>query len=133
MPFAGRGLHGLAQLLGQLRRTVQVGAGQQHHEFFTAVAAQHIGRTQALAQHADDVAQHVVAGQMAVVVIDALEVVDVHHQQRQGRVLAAGAGQLGLQRLHQGAAVGGTGQRVLAGQAQVGLIGTLFGHKHKAK
>ena len=50
LPFAGRGLHGLAQVLGQLRRTVQVGAGQQHHEFFTAVAAQHIGRTQALAQ-----------------------------------------------------------------------------------
>ena len=66
-------------------------------------------------QHAGDLLDHPVADRVAERVVDLLEVVEVEHQHRAGRLLAAAAGELGAQVLLEAAPVLQPGQRVVAG------------------
>ena len=90
-------------------------AAQQHHELLPADPHQPLLRVQDLAHRAGDVADRTVAGQMAVIDVDALEIVEI--QQRQGQRFALVAHVLEDQRhpLHQPCAVGQSGQAVAAG------------------
>jgi len=56
--------------------------GQDHREFFAAVAGDGVHRAHAARQAACYGLRHLIAGQMAVGVVDALEVVDVQQQQQ---------------------------------------------------
>ncbi len=91
----------------------QVGAGQQQHEFFAAIprqqlaSAPHAGR-----QHVGDPAQAFVAGHMAVMVVVALEMVDVHQQQAQAVAGTGGALPFGHQGLVEFAPVGNAGEPI---------------------
>ncbi|MNW01253.1 hypothetical protein D3C71_1968660 [compost metagenome] len=54
----------------------------QHHEFLTAQTAKHIRAPQPMANALAHHLQHPIADSMAVLIIDALEVVDVEHDHR---------------------------------------------------
>ena len=98
--------------LGQRQRA---GAGlmrQQQRELLAAQSGHQIGGPGgALAQHRSDATQAFVAGRVAVVVVVALEVVDIDQQQRQRYAVASGPRHLLGQAQVEGAAIGQTGQR----------------------
>ena len=81
----------LTQALGQQERAVKRRLGQQHGELFPTVAADDVNCAGLIDERLRDGAQHVVAGLMPVRVVDALEVVDVQHEERDGTVVADGA------------------------------------------
>ena len=54
--------------------------GHHHHELLAAVARQRVEHARVGAQHVGDRAQRPVTGGVAVLVVDALEVIDVDHQ-----------------------------------------------------
>src|SRR5438477_338552 len=56
-----------------------IGPGQEDGELLAAVAAQHVDRSQGRAAAIGQPAQHLVAHRVAVLVVDALEVVHVEH------------------------------------------------------
>ena len=109
-----------AQLLGQDGAFVDVGLGEDQHEFLAAVPADHVGRPQVRAERLGDAAQDHVAGRMAVRVVDGLEVVDVDEGDRQRALVAAGALDLGEERRQERLAVRDARQAVEGGQV-VGL------------
>ena len=76
-----RGPHGKAQALGHRQRLVAVGAGQEHGELLAAEPRGDVGAARGLAQHVGEAPQHLVARLVAERVVDALEVVEVAHQQ----------------------------------------------------
>ena len=75
--------HGLADLLGQLARALQVGLRQDHGELLAAVARGQIAALDRLGQHLRHQTQHLIADLMAVGVVELLEMIDVGEQQRQ--------------------------------------------------
>ncbi len=79
-----KGLDASAHLFGHVVGATAVRHGQDAHEFLAAVAGDEVaGPAQAAGEHAADAAQAVVAGHMAVEVVEGLEVVDIEHDQRQ--------------------------------------------------
>ena len=83
-PSSSGQLEGLdlgADALRELERAVQAGLWQRDRHLLAAVAGGLVHLARGLAQHAGDLAQHVVALEVAVGVVDALEVVDVEHDQ----------------------------------------------------
>jgi hypothetical protein len=54
-------------------------AADKHAELFTAIAAHKVLRTDILAKSNCEPADHLIADQMSIAVIDRLEVIDVHH------------------------------------------------------
>src|SRR5689334_391983 len=73
-------LHDLvAQLLGQIRGLRQVRTGADQHELLAAPAAQPIGVARVRAQDFAHGAQHAIATVVAALVVDALEVIEVDH------------------------------------------------------
>ena len=72
--------------LGHHLRLVESGSGQQGHKLLAAPAAQHIGRTEDVAAQGGKQLQGLVTHRVAVHVVHALEVVQVHHQQAGRRV-----------------------------------------------
>src|SRR5690606_23165703 len=74
----------LADVLGDRHRLVEAGAGQGRHELLAAEPGKdRVVRAQGLADAPGRAAQDLVADQVAVLVVDALEMVQVDHQQRQ--------------------------------------------------
>ena len=73
----------VAQLLGEDRPFLDVGLGQDEHEFLAAVPADHVGRAQVRGDRLGDAPQHDVADGVAVRVVDRLEMVDVDERHRQ--------------------------------------------------
>ena len=69
---------------------VEVRAGEQHDELLAADAVDEVERPQRLSHRVGDVLEHGVAGRVAVLVVDPLEVVEVGHEQPERRVLARG-------------------------------------------
>ena len=102
-----------AQALGDDVRRAAPGVGQQREELLAAEAAELVLGAQPLAQRARDRHERGVAGVMAVLVVEQLEVVDVDHRDRQRPAVAArAADQPGEPREHV-AAVEQAGERVL--------------------
>jgi hypothetical protein len=64
-------------------RAGAVGARQQHGELLAAEPAHHVGLADLLPELGRQRAQHLVADQVAVTVVDPLEVIDVDQQQGQ--------------------------------------------------
>ena len=90
--------------------------GEHHHELVAAVANQLCLGGQAALQLRHERAQHAVAGGLAVLVVDLLELVDVDVQQRHALLPAPRVGQRLGQVILQLAAVGQAGERVVLGQ-----------------
>ena len=84
-----------AQLLGQDRALLDVGLGEDQHEFLAAVAADDVARPQVAGEDLGDAAQDDVAALVAVGVVDHLEVVDVDEGDPQRAVVARRALDLG--------------------------------------
>ena len=101
----------------------RVGAGQQHDELVAAVAADHVVVAQLAAQRGGDQAQLLVAGLVAPIVVDRLEVVEVEQQADERRVLAAGARDLLAHADVQRAVVGQAGEGVGGGRHAGLLVG----------
>ena len=82
-----------ARAPGRGRRggAVEVGVGQDHDELVAAVAGDAVERAELAHQRLHDLAQHRVAGLVAVAVVDELEVVEVDQQARQRRCRCASA------------------------------------------
>ena len=105
-----------------LRVLLRTQSAAQQHELITTHAADQIVRTHGRHEQLGKPFEHVVARQMAVVVVDGLEIVHVHHEDP-GIVLV----QIGVDAL-QGAEIDQAGQAVplsKAGQIFNGLLGAL--------
>ena len=110
----------LAQLLAQRRAFLDVGLGQDQHEFLAAVAADQVAGAEVLGDRLGDAAQDDVARGVAVRVVDGLEVVDVDERDAQRPLVAGRALDLGEERGEERLAVGDAGQAVDGG-AVVGV------------
>ena len=100
------------QPAAEVERVARV-AGRHHDaELLAAEAADDVRAAQRAAEKIGEVAKHLVAGPVAVDVVDPLEVVDVEHQHRDGVPRPARAGQLGAQALMKVAVVVEAGEGV---------------------
>src|SRR6185503_3517853 len=83
-----------AQLLAERLRVVQFGVRQTQQEFLAAVAREHVAGAATLAQRGGDTAQHGVAGGVRVLIVHALEQIDVGERNRETPALAPAAVEL---------------------------------------
>src|SRR5690606_15157375 len=102
------------QAFGEPERLLGARAGAADQELLAAGASHEVARTGMLAQHPGDRCQDLVAGSVAMLVVDGLEMVDVDLQQDQGP--AARMAEVARDRLRQPAAIEDAGQRVDAGE-----------------
>ncbi|MNV74987.1 hypothetical protein D3C71_1682470 [compost metagenome] len=102
----------IAQLFRQLMGAGQIGIAQHGDELFAAEAGEQITRPQALLQTLGGMLQAGVAGQMAILVVDLLEMVEVHHQDGRGALAAHGLGLGAVQLFVEGLAVEQAGKAV---------------------
>ena len=77
------GAHQQPQVLGDGERPRLAGAGEHERELLAAEPRRHVAGAARGPQHVGEAPQHVVARVVAERVVDALEVVEVEHQQRQ--------------------------------------------------
>jgi hypothetical protein len=113
---------GAADLLGDDLCAAAVGVGQHRDKLLTAVAGKQVGHAvDDLLDSVCDDAQALVARDVAVEVVKALEVVHVDHQQGERAVVTHGAAHLAVHDVVELAAVGDAGQAVH--QRQVGGAG----------
>ena len=94
------------------RRSSQVGVGEDHDELVAAVARDAVERAELAHERLHDLAQHRVAGLVAVVVVDELEVVEVDQQARERPAGAHRAADLLVQAPAHRAVVHAAGHRV---------------------
>ena len=126
-------LDGIAQLARQRGQGFGVDVVPDDGKFLAAIAGDEIeGAVHELLQGGGDLMQHGIAGNVAVVVVIRLEVVDIDHRQREGFALALGLTPQAGKTLRELAAVGQFGERVGIGQhlptlvAQKRMSGGLF-------
>ena len=101
-----------AQALDQVARVAEVAAGQRERELLAAVAGEHVGSSQLVAPGGRELLEHPVAGLMAVHVVVVLEPIEVDDPDAERSRLALRSGELAIERLVPGAAVGQAGQFV---------------------
>ena len=119
-----RALDRAAHALGELDAVVGVAADQQG-ELFAAVTGRHVGLADDRLQGGADAFEQVVAGFVAVAVVEALEVVEVEHDQGELAAVAVGLGDLVVQVVGEGAVVVEAGQAVgerRGGQRALALV-----------
>ena len=102
----------MAQPLDQLHRMLQRGLRQQQRELLAAEPSQQVLLAHDLRAQLHQPAQRRVAARVAQRVVDALEVVDVHHHQRHLQPVAPAARHLRLRVVQEAAPVGRAGQRI---------------------
>ena len=73
-----------ANALGDFRTAIQARVGQDHEEFLAADARGDVARAHRARHRIGHRAQHAIAEQVPVLVVDALEVIDVEHEQHVG-------------------------------------------------
>ena len=61
---------------------------KDHRELFPAVAAHDVDLANGFVEHAGELLQHGVSGEMPVVIVEPLEIIDVDHQKRHAAVVA---------------------------------------------
>ena len=113
----------VAAALGDLGGRLLVGAGEQQDELVAAVAGDLVVRPQLALQRAGDAAQQLVAGGVALGVVDALEVVEVEDHGAERVAVAAGAGDLLADAQLHRAVVEDARERVGAGDVLDVLVG----------
>ena len=112
-----------AQPLGQHKRVVQAGVGQQQRKLFAPDAPDHVDLARHLLHQRRQVPEHRVAGRVAPGVVDLLEVVDVDRHDGAGALRVAPlALELLAQPGHETAPVGRPGQ-VVGGSQQAQFLG----------
>ncbi len=111
-----RGFDGAPDALGHGHAERGLAARQHHGELFAAVAGQSVHRPDAAVQGPRHASQDLVAREVAIGVVDLLEMVDVEHQQQRRLARTRDAVDLGLQLGHEMAPVGQPRQRVLQGE-----------------
>ena len=115
--------HALGELFGHALRH----AAQDQAELFATVAAHQIGGARAFEQLLGHFLDHAVADQVAVAVVDDLEVVDVDHHAAQRLLGAPGFGQRRFQRSVEGAPVQAAAKRIARRQPfQLGVLALDF-------
>ena len=102
----------LAQLLAQRRAFLDVGLGQDQHEFLAAVASDQVAGTEVFGDGLGDAAQDRVTCGVAIRVVDRLEVVDVDERDAERTAIACRALDLGEQIGEERLAVCDAGQAV---------------------
>ena len=117
--------HGLAQAAGQIAGAMEIGVGADDQELLAAPAARDVGQAHHVLDDACQIHQHLVAGLVAVAVVDPLEVVQIQQQQGQRGVVPIPQAHVSPDLFHQIAAVGQPGQFVGARQL-VHLIQQFF-------
>ena len=117
-----RALDQAAQPLGEDGRVRQLDAAADDRELFAAVAREHVFGAHRGLRHLGQASEHVVAGDVAEVVVHALEEIDVEHHQREHRAVALGERELGLETLEEMALVEGLGEAIAEG----GLVHVLL-------
>jgi hypothetical protein len=115
-PFERQARHVVADALGRVERAQRVGVRQEDDELVAAEAAEQVGLAQRGGDRTRDLAQHQVAGQVSVQVVDALEVIDVNHQHRRRHRVAPAARPFTVGQHQELAPVVGAGQVVARGQ-----------------
>lgn len=80
----GQRLDRAAHTLGNGTPAVGAAVGQDHGKLLAAIAHDRVHRPHTVAQAGSDGLQYLVAGQMAMGIVDVLEVVDVEQQQQDG-------------------------------------------------
>ena len=85
------GAHGV----GERQRLRRGAVAQQHDELLAAPPGEHVGRAQSIAQALGELDEDLVAGLVAERVVDGREVVEVEHQERQGRAVPSGLVEVG--------------------------------------
>ena len=103
-----------AHTLGLISGASGIAPGKNHEELFAAVAPQRIV-LRIRSACAGRLAQHGVAGEVAVGVVDALEMVEVHQHHAHGRRSRKAPGQLALKNIEDGGTVPETRQQVAGG------------------
>src|SRR5258708_6674534 len=99
------GLHGartnaLANLLGAGERGTRTEIIEHDEEFLTAVASHKIVRTHGMEQAAGDFTQNLIPDQMAVPIIDILEMVEIAENECSANILALRTSKLATQKIH---------------------------------
>ena len=110
------------QPLGHLASLLKAGFGQQDGKLLAADARHHIHRAHTRAQPARHLPQRLVAGIVAVGIIDLLEPVNIQGDHREGRLVTAAAFELQPGQLEELAAVEQLGQGVGNGHVDSLLI-----------
>ena len=98
---------------------------QHHHKFVAALACYGVVLVHTTAQAVRHLQQQGIAPVVAAGFVHRLEVVQVQHQQGAAAVVARAGGQRLLQPVHQQAAVGQAGERVVVGQLVDLFLGSL--------
>ncbi len=83
-----------SQQIRHVRRVAQSGLREDGAKLLAAVATDFVAGAQSLLQNQADSSQHVVTARVTVLVVDALEVIDIDHEQRQLAAVASRAGNL---------------------------------------
>ena len=97
----------LARILGNRFGPFEVEAGHQQRELFAAIAGDQYRLFQRhQRQRLADRTQAGIAGDMAIAVVEQLEVIDINHHQRQRRAFLAGALPFAIQFAVEAAPVG---------------------------
>ena len=105
-------LNGQPQALGHRGRRRDIDARQQDREFFSAVSRREILRPEGRRQCLGHARQHGVSDQVALLVVDPLEVIQIDHQQRHRLVRPGGAIELPRKRIVEPPAVAEAGQAI---------------------
>src|SRR5690606_6680810 len=103
---------GAPNSLGEMSARVLGRARQQDHELFAAIASRDIAVANDALDPPRDLTQHLVADEMPVTVVDALEMIDVDHEAGQRLALAPAARELLAEAAREVAAIVPTRQRI---------------------
>lgn len=123
--------HPAAKPFGEDGGAVGIRLGQQDGELLPAVSTEEVVPSQAGQGHGGKGSQDGVADQVAVGIVDPLEIVEVRHQQGEGSPGAAVARDLLLGEIEEGAAVEDLRQGIEGRQPFVLAVGPLPRHEQK--
>ena len=107
---------GLAQAFGRGQCRAAVGVGQDGGKLFTSQPPGQVTGAQDFTTQAGKVGDHLITGGMAILIVDVLEVVQIHHQHRHRRLVALAALEFAPGLLQEVATVIQMGQFINGGQ-----------------
>ncbi len=118
-PVEAHGLQqGVDDLTSHAANEFVVAVKSKHGDkFVPAVAGLYLGAGQRLAQPEGNLLQNKIANEMAALIVDRLEAVEVDHEHGELGMIALGVGERLLQLDEQGAPVGEAGERVVHGES----------------
>jgi hypothetical protein len=98
--------------IGEAQRLVDVDPARDDRELLAAPTREHVLRAQRFLHERCHRAKHVIAPQMSVRVVDALEVIEIEHQHRERGLVALRVREFGRETLAEMLSVVGAGERI---------------------